>query len=86
MEELKEQVQDKKQEARNKLIEAKRAAGIGMNGELQQELTNRGVWQQFNTAPSILADLDTEIHSMKARADVMFQVGGKSSWIIVHLS
>ncbi|BFY96965.1 hypothetical protein BsWGS_00005 [Bradybaena similaris] len=73
-EELKEHVHDLKQQAREKLVEAKRLAGISLNEQLEQQLTARGTWEEFTNAPNRLDELDNEIHSLQARAEVLFQV------------
>ncbi|GFO25795.1 structural maintenance of chromosomes protein 5-like [Plakobranchus ocellatus] len=72
--ELDERVADTKQQTREKLTEAKRAAGIGFNDDLEKALEERGVWQDFQNAPQRLPDLENEIYSMQARAEAMFMV------------
>lgn len=72
--ELVEQVQELKQQAREKLMMAKTLAGVGPHQQLEEQLTARGIWGEFSSAPNRLDDLDNEIHSMQARAEVLYQV------------
>ncbi|KAK7009115.1 structural maintenance of chromosomes protein 5 [Biomphalaria glabrata] len=72
--EFQEQAEEWKQQAREKLIEAKKRADIGLNDNLETVLTARGVWEDFKNAPSKIDELDSEIHSMQARAESMFQI------------
>ncbi|KAK0050895.1 structural maintenance of chromosomes protein 5 [Biomphalaria pfeifferi] len=74
VEEFQEQAEEWKQQAREKLIEAKKRADIGLNDNLETVLTKRGVWEDFKNAPSKIDELDSEIHSMQARAESMFQI------------
>lgn len=72
--ELKDHVKDTKEQAQRKIREAKQAAGIGPNDEMEEKLVERGVWQDFQNAPDRLQDLENEIYSMQARAEAMFMV------------
>ncbi|RUS70585.1 hypothetical protein EGW08_021655, partial [Elysia chlorotica] len=72
--ELKDHVKDTKEQTEAKLREAKQAAGIGPNDELEEKLVERGVWEDFQNAPQRLQDLENEIYSMQARAEAMFMV------------
>ncbi|XP_005089499.1 structural maintenance of chromosomes protein 5 [Aplysia californica] len=74
VEDLKQQVKDMKHQAREKLMEAKKAAAIGPNDVLEEQLQQRGLWEEFSNAPAQLDELDGEIHSIQARAESMFQV------------
>ncbi|XP_059171563.1 structural maintenance of chromosomes protein 5-like [Physella acuta] len=75
--ELQDHVADLKHQAREKLVDAKRKADIGMQDNLEEKLTERGLWEDFKNAPSRLDELDNEIHSVQARAEAMFQVDEK---------
>ncbi|KAH9499281.1 Structural maintenance of chromosomes protein 5 [Bulinus truncatus] len=70
---LQDQAQELKQQAREKLIEAKKRADIRLNDNLEDVLRTR-VWEDFNQASSNIDELDSEIHSMQARAESMFQI------------
>lgn len=72
VEELKKNVKEAKDRAREKLTEAKTATNTNASEELSQELRTA-----FEQCPSTLTELDDEIHRLQACADSIFQTDEK---------